>query len=451
MFNNILSFSRMDDISEENFIPDYEDYVEENEGGTNSKTKKSKKHKTTCPLCLIMVKNLKRHILNSHLPIQFNSENHTCLKCSEIIVESLLRLATKFNLQSIEALYQYFIQNSLSKSGFDQCKISEDDIHLLDNISTLLQINPVTYQLHPPNSPAVLAHWRILSILLSRLNDADQLEFQYTSAFDLCSSAENVISDSHFHLDQSLSRTNSSCFSELLDHSNLPVAIGINNCCFSRLPSIKEMENIHTEDHRIFFSIGAHPRFIHSPPPSLVQNISLLAEHPLVVGIGEIGLDFTASPTEHRAKQSSFIISLLAIAVKHKKVLVIHCRDVEGESLAYDQLLSLFKLHVPMFHPVHFHCFTYSTSHMFRWLDSFPNSCFGVTSILFKPHLFPKHKHLLTHINLHQILLESDSPYLASSSSSIQTIAERFAKLRRIPLPQFNTTIYQNTMRLYKI
>ena len=438
------------DVTEENFVPDYDDDIMDDEEVSSTTSKKSKKHKTTCCLCSIMVKNLKRHLINSHFPIQFNSENHTCINCTEVIVESLLRLASKFNLQSIEALFHYFIDNSLSKPGFKQCKISKDDIHLLDNVSALLQIHSVEYKLHPPNSPAVLAHWRILSVLLSHLNHVDLLEFQYTSTFNLCSSAENVLSDSHFHLDQSLKKTNSTCFSDILVPSNLPVAVAINNCCFFRLPSLEEINSIHKEDNRIYFSIGSHPRFIHSPPSSLVQDITSLAESPLVVGIGEIGLDFTASDPEHRKKQSSFIVSLLSIAVKFNKVLVIHCRDVESQTLAFEQLLSLFEQHVPKFHPIHFHCFTYSTSHMYLWLDHFPNSFFGVTSILFKSHLFPIHKHLLTHINLHQILLESDSPYLASSSSALQTITQRFAKLRRIPLPQFNTLIFQNTKRLYK-
>ena len=430
------------------FVPDYDDYLDQE--GKPIKTPKLK-YKSACAICGEKVKNMRKHTICAHLPVQFNSDNNTCVNCAELIVENLLRLAVCFGLQSIEALYWLFVENNWSSSSFEKCKISENDVHLLDHVSRLLQIHPIQYLLHPLNSPAVLAHWRTLNVLLSKIAKSDQYAFQYMAAENLCSTSENVLSDSHFHLDQTLSRSNASCFYECLDSSTQPVAFAINNCCFSKLPTIDDIEALHKKDERIYFSIGAHPRFIHSPPSSLVRNITSLAESQLVVGIGEIGLDFTASPPEHREKQSSFIVSLLAIAVKFKKVLVIHCRDVKGQTLAFKQLLFLFKQHVPKFHPIHFHCFVYSTSHMYLWLGQFPNSCFGVTSILFKTHLFPIHKHLLTHINLHQILLESDSPYLASSSSALQAIAQRFAKLRHIPLPQFNTLVYQNTKRLYKL
>ena len=434
--------------SEETFVPDYEDDLDEEE--TPVKTKREK-HKSICVICRKNVKVVRKHTLCVHMPVQFNSDNHTCRNCAEVIIESLLRLAVLFQVQSVEALYWLFLDQSWSKPSFEHCKITEKDIQLLDNISSLLQIHPVTYQLHPPNSPAVLAHWRILSVLLSKLSPVDQLEFQYTSVFNLSSSCENVLTDSHFHLDQTLSRSESSCFSELLNPSNLPVAIAINNCCFSHLPSLTEIESIHWEGNRIMFSIGAHPRFVHSPKPSLLKHISSLVHSPLVIGIGEIGLDYTSSSSKHREQQASFILSLLTIAVKHCKVIVIHCRDLDGQTHAFHRLLSLFQDHVPKFHPIHFHCFTYSTALMYLWLNSFSNTCFGITSVLFKSKVHQAHRHLLSHISLHQILLESDSPYLATSSSAIQNIAQKFAKLRHIPLPQFNTMIYQNTKRLYKL
>lgn len=437
-------------MEEENFVPDYDDFLEESDPPPRTAAKSKKSKKSVCSICSRAVRIHRRHVIQCHLPVQFNPDYITCNDCSSIIVESLLRLAFQFGLFSIDALFWFFLENSWSNPSFIDCSITDNDIRLFDTLSLALQIHPVKYQLHPPNSPAVLCHWRILSTLLTKLPSSRfQSEFRFCSINNLCPNAEDVISDSHFHLDQTLSRSKVSCFSDLVFDSSFPIALAINNCCFSRIPSLNEIHSIHDSDNRIFFSIGAHPRFVHSPPPSLISKVSSLVSSPVVVGIGELGLDYTASSRDHRESQASFIVPLLKLAIAHSKVIVIHCRDKENETHAFHDLLGLLQSHVPKFHPIHFHCFTYSTSLMYRWIGSFPNTCFGVTSILFKS--FTQHAHLLQSIDLHRIVLESDSPYLAKSSASLLPIATKFASLRCMPLSHFNTLIYQNTTRLYNI
>ena len=86
---------------------------------------------------------------------------------------------------------------------------------------------------------------------------------------------------------------------------------------------------------------------------------------------------------------------------------------------------------------------------MFRWLNEFPNTCFGLTSIHFRSS--SKFHDLLSEISPYQIVFESDSPYLGSSSSVICSIANDFAELRHISRSHLLTIVYETTKRLYNI
>ena len=67
--------------------------------------------------------------------------------------------------------------------------------------------------------------------------------------------------------------------------------------------------------------------------------------------------------------------------MQYEKSLVLHCRESQGDYQFMD-LLTI--LNVPKFHPIHLHCFTYAYQMMQLWLAKFPNTHFGITSIIFK-------------------------------------------------------------------
>ena len=133
----------------------------------------------------------------------------------------------------------------------------------------------------------------------------------------------------------------------------------------------------------------------------------------------------------------------------HKKTIVIHCRDAPDSDLAFSTLVKTLIPLVPKFHPFHFHCFLYSRKHMYNWLNHFPNSYFGFTSVHFRD--LDSHLDLMTHVSLQHLLLESDSPYLGRSSSSLYPLIVRFSIIRNISIPELLNTIYFNTIRIYNI
>lgn len=429
----------MDMAEEHQFEPDYEDFINPHDTfiAKNRNVKGSE-----CNLCHIKVKHPQTHSF-SHFPFQFNPKQQKDQDPFPVVINSLLGLATIFKVNSIYALHSYVVENNLYPTT--PVKLNQPSVTFFDNLSSHLQVPIVQYSLNPPNSIALIAHWKILQSLLALITPSERLIFVEHSIFNFNVDSP-YISDSHFHLDQLLRRRNCDEYYETLKYG-VPVALAINNVCFYKLPTLNEMESIHGSDSRIYFTIGAHPRFPNNVSEYFLTKVNELASNPLVVGIGEIGIDSTGD--FNWSDQSDLLLKMVNIAVNHKKTLVIHCREPKGENTQFVNLLS--SLDVPKFHSIHLHCFSYNVEMMNLWLDKFPNTAFGITSIIFKN--LEQYTSLLEKINLHQILVESDAPYLDRTKSSmcIPEIVDHLSKLRSIPIKLLYTTILENTRRVYNI
>ena len=443
------------DEPEQHFVPDYDEAeeIEENKdantGGAEPAARRRNRWASFCDICRVRTRHRRKHTISLHLPMQFDSERSAgCENCAQIVVASLTKLADFLGLVSVDSLFWFVLDKNWYLESFQTCTITDNDVQLLDAVSKLLHIHPVKYTLNPPNSPAVLAHWRVISYVLNQFPNWQRCVFRECAVFDFCLSDIDMLTDSHFHLDQLLRRKNCSSFDMTYIDQPDYITLAINNCCFS-IPSDATITSVHDKDSRIFFTVGAHPRFADSHHPHLISSLLSVISNPAVVGIGEMGLDYSASSADQQLSQVSLIGHLLDIAIQYNKTIVIHCRDVPGSVEAFDKLLEIFVSVVPKFHRIHFHCFTYGLSQLLQWLSHFPNSCFGITTVLFRN--FSTHKVLLSEINPHQVVFESDSPYLGSSSSVIRSIAHQFSVLRQIPLPELLTLVYTTTKRLYQI
>lgn len=87
----------------------------------------------------------------------------------------------------------------------------------------------------------------------------------------------------------------------------------------------------------VLATVGIHPneapRFSPTDLDEAVREVEALAAHPRVRGIGETGLDrFRTGPDGHPAQETSFRAHI-AIARRHRKALIVHCRDAYPELL----------------------------------------------------------------------------------------------------------------------
>ena len=107
--------------------------------------------------------------ISLHLPMQFDSERSaSCENCAQIVVASLTKLADFLGLVSVDALVLFVLDKHWYLESFQTYTITDNDVNLLAAVSRLLHIHPVKYTVNPPNSPAVLAHCRVISYVLNQ-------------------------------------------------------------------------------------------------------------------------------------------------------------------------------------------------------------------------------------------------------------------------------------------
>ena len=154
----------------------------------------------------------------------------------------------------------------------------------------------------------------------------------------------------------------------------------------------------------VFYAAGTHPMNAHKQPMIDISNLLEISKHPKFVGIGETGLDYFYTKETEKDQKESLALHIQA-AQKSNLPLIIHSRAAD-EDIA-EILESEFKN--AEFNCV-MHCFSSGKKLAEKMLDlGFYLSMSGIVT-------FPKSNELRDIFALapiDQILVETDSPYLA--------------------------------------
>ncbi|MBM2844756.1 MAG: TatD family hydrolase [Bacteroidetes bacterium] len=215
----------------------------------------------------------------------------------------------------------------------------------------------------------------------------------------------------------------------------------------------------------VYACVGFHPHDAKKADDTSLRAIEELSNHPKVVAIGEIGLDFhyDFSP---RDIQAEIFKAQIGIAQRRNLPVVIHTREsneetiriveeaVDGEPLWRSQMATPFS-RFPAPKGV-FHCFSGDTAmawHIIRM--GFFVSMPGV--VTFKNPGFAAE--VARDISIEHLLLETDSPYLApvpyrgkrNEPSHIPLIAKRIADLQHLSLDDVARATNYNILKLFGI
>lgn len=76
----------------------------------------------------------------------------------------------------------------------------------------------------------------------------------------------------------------------------------------------------------VWASVGVHPNDAMEATPQVLEVIDTLAQHEQVVAIGETGLDYYRDHTTPEIQKRAFA-DHIALAKRHDKALIVHCRD----------------------------------------------------------------------------------------------------------------------------
>ena len=219
-------------------------------------------------------------------------------------------------------------------------------------------------------------------------------------------------------------------------------------CIGVNLPELPGVIALAAGHHNIYASVGVHPDYENTPEPS-VEDLCLLAQQPKVVAIGETGLDYYRLTGDLEWQRQRFRTHIRA-ARQCGKPLVIHTRSAADDTLAIMRAEGAGEAGGVM------HCFTETWEVARAALDlGFHISFSGI--VTFKNALAIKD--VARRVPLEQMLIETDSPYLApvpfrgkqNQPAYVRHVAEEIARLRGIPVEDVAAATSANFFKLFGI
>ncbi|MDD3453251.1 MAG: TatD family hydrolase [Bacilli bacterium] len=180
----------------------------------------------------------------------------------------------------------------------------------------------------------------------------------------------------------------------------------------------------------IYGTLGIHPGQIDNLSDDIFGFIEQNINNPKIVGIGEIGLDYYYK-NDNKQKQKEIFIKQIEIALKYNKPIVIHSREAAQDT--YDILKNYDNLKKVL------HCYSYTLemANLFAKI----NVKFGIGGVI----TFKNAKNLVNvveNINIKDILLETDSPWLTpepirgtkNEPKNIPLIAKKIAEIKKMEI-----------------
>ena len=200
----------------------------------------------------------------------------------------------------------------------------------------------------------------------------------------------------------------------------------------------------------IYTTVGIHPHEAKEVTPAHLETLAKLAQHPKVIAWGEIGLDYFYDHSPRDIQEQVFR-QQMELAHAAKLPIIIHCRDAWPDCL---RLLE--EAWKPTGLGGVLHCFTSTLEDARRGLDlGFMISFTGNLT-------YPKMQNLrdvAKALPLQNILIETDSPYLAPQSrrgkrnepAFVAEVAQVLANVRDLPVEEVAQATADNFRRFFPL
>ena len=197
----------------------------------------------------------------------------------------------------------------------------------------------------------------------------------------------------------------------------------------------------------LYAAVGLHPEELEGAALSDLDEIRVLAAHPRVVAIGEIGLDYYwVKDEEGRRKEQDFFRAQLALARELDLPVIVHDREAHGDSLAI-------VLEYPEVRGV-FHCFSGSpemAAELLKrgWYLGFDGP------ITYKNAKRAPEVAAITPLD--RIVVETDAPYLTpvpyrgkrNDSRYLPYVIEKLAEWKGVTAEEMTEITWKNGKRLF--
>lgn len=245
--------------------------------------------------------------------------------------------------------------------------------------------------------------------------------------------------DSHCHLDnERFNGDRDEVLARIEEQLEFAVNIG-----YDLESSKRSVELAETHDY-IYAVVGVHPTDIGIYNDEVEAELEVLAKHPKVLAVGEIGLDYHWM-TDPKEKQQEIFRKQMELARRVGKPVVIHTREATRDTL------DILKEYPDVRGIVH--CYPGSYESASEIMD---NYYFGVGGVLtFKNS--KKLKETVEKLPMDRIVIETDCPYLTpepyrgkrNEPIYVEYIAQRIADVKGISYEEVVRITNENTKKAY--
>lgn len=200
----------------------------------------------------------------------------------------------------------------------------------------------------------------------------------------------------------------------------------------------------------IYAAIGFHPTDVFDVSNEDYEETMSLVNHPKVVAIGEIGLDYHwIKEKEKQEIQKEWFVKQIEFANEHHKPISIHNRE------AFKDCLDILKEHKPLYGGV-MHCYSGSVELLQDVFD------LGLYIGLDGPLTFTNAKtpkEVCEVAPLDRILTETDSPYLSphplrgtiNEPKNIALVVDEITRIKGISKKHVMDVCYNNALNLFNL
>ena len=216
----------------------------------------------------------------------------------------------------------------------------------------------------------------------------------------------------------------------------------------TRITTFAKIRMIAERYDDVFCSVGIHPHQAGEEPEVSVAELTELAAHPKVVGIGESGFDYFYDKSPRTAQRRSFITHIRA-AQETGLPLIVHARDADADTA---ELLESEYARKPYRGVLH--CFSSGRRLAERALDiGFYLSLSGIITFKSADDI----RATVRDVPLARLLVETDSPYLApvpkrgkrNEPAYVAHTHQALAELRGISVEEMATQTTRNFFHLF--
>ena len=215
-------------------------------------------------------------------------------------------------------------------------------------------------------------------------------------------------------------------------------------CVAVNLETAEKCFNLSQKFSSVYMTVGIHPSETGSTPNNYLKEIENFLDYKKTVGLGEIGLDYHYNFSNPKV-QFKHYIEQLELAKAYQLPTVVHCRESEND--IYDGIIKSKSNYGVI------HCFTGNYDFAKKIIEiGYKISFTGLITFTGETY-----KDVIKKIDLSNIMVETDSPYLTpkpyrgkrNEPKNVRLVIEQISKWKKLPFDEIARKTTNNALNFF--